>query len=536
MNCPFDRAFFPNLWVCKVGVPLKKLRLFFYNGCLLTATALIMRSISMTFQVYLSDRLGAAGMGLFTLIMSVYGFAVTLATSGNHLATVRLVSAALAQNNEQHLAGAVRRCLWYSLLFSSFACVLLYFGAPILSAKVLCDLRCVRALRILALGLPFMSCSSCIYGYFHAVRRVSVGAAMQAIEQIFYMGATVALLHSFLPKGLEYACIAVVLGSCLSDVMGCITTVILLRRDRKKHRLQAGYLPTHQTKMLVSIALPVAFSAYARSALITIEHILIPKGLRAYGNAPETALESYGILHGMALPTVLFAQVFLASFSSLLVPEFSESYAKREWGRIRSMSERVFALLLPFSIGVAAFLLCFADELGDFLFHQSQAATYIRYLAPLVPVMYLDTATDQMLKGINEQFYSMQINIADATLSVIGVALLLPRFGLISYFWIIYVCELLNAVCSVAKLLQRTKMRPPLLRYGYLPLLASVGSVALLHLVQGLMQQLGQTHLDAKQLVLLSGCFVFFYLAFLFLLRVWKKEDLLRAKRVLLSA
>ncbi len=474
-------------------------------------------------------------MGLFTLIMSVYGFAVTLATSGNHLATVRLVSAAIAKKNEQELSGALRRCLWYSFLFGTFSCLILLLSAEVLSVKVLCDLRCVRSLRILAIGLPFLSCSSCLHGYFHAVRRVSVGAAMQTAEQLLYMGITVLLLCYFLPKGLEYACIAVVLGSFASDVIGCITTVLLFRRDRKKHPLPPGFLPTHQTKTLLSIALPVAFSAYARSALLSLEHILIPKGLRKNGNSADLALESYGVLHGMALPTVLFAQVFLASFAALLVPEFSESYAKREWGRIRSMSERVFSLTMPFAIGVAAFLLCFADELGDLLFHQAQVATYIRYLAPLLPVMYLDTATDQMLKGINEQVYSMQINIIDAALSVVGVALLLPRYGLIAYFWIVYACELFNAVCSVAKLLQKTKMRPTLLKWGYLPMVCAVGSVALVHLVQGLLQNAGQLRLSGAQLALLGVFFFFFYLALLFIFGVFEKKDLSFVKREVFS-
>ncbi len=505
------------------GIAIKKARLFFYNGCLLTLTALLMRSVTMTFQIYLSDRLGAGGMGLYTLIMSVYGFAVTLATSGNHLATVRLISASLAKNNDRELAGALRRCLLYSLVFGTLSALALFSLAGVIGGHLLADLRTVRSLRILALGLPFMSCASCIYGYFHAVHRVAVGAVMQSLEQFAYMGLTVLLLQRLLPQGMEYACIAVVLGSVLSDVAGCLVTVFLLRRDRRHHRLPQGITPKGQTATLLSIALPVAFSAYARSALIAVEHILIPKGLRKYGNSADTALASYGVLHGMALPTVLFAQVFLASFAALLVPEFSESYAKGEWGRIRSVSERVFSLCIPFSIGVSAFLLCFADQLGTMLFHNAEAASYIRMIAPLVPVMYLDTATDQMLKGINEQFYSMRVNIADATLSVIGVAVLLPRYGLIAYFWILYACELLNAVFSVAKLLQRTKMRPRLLHWGYLPTAAAIGAVALVRLVQYLALQ--KNTLSAPNFVVTSLIFFACYLCFLAAFGVLRKKD-----------
>jgi stage V sporulation protein B len=499
------------------------MRLFLYNGCLLTLTALVMRSISMSYQIYLSRRLGSTGMGLFTLIMSVYGFAVTLASSGNHLATVRMVSAAIAKESDRRLSGALRRCLTYSAAFGGGAAVLLFLLAPTLGAYALCDLRTVRALRVLAVGLPFVSITSCIYGYFHAVRRVTVSSAMQTAEQFAYMLLTAWLLGKLMPQGIEYACLAIVLGSCLSDAIGCVVTIFLLRHDRRKHRLQKGSDAPHQTKELLFIALPVAFSAYARSALVTIEHILIPKGLRKHGAVGDSALASYGVLHGMALPCVLFAQVFLASFASLLIPEFSESYTKGDWNRIRSISYRAFALTLPFSIGVGAFLLCFADELGTFLFSSPDVARYIRYLAPLVPVMYLDTVTDQMLKGINEQFYSMRVNILDAAISVIGVALLLPRFGLVSYFWIVYACELLNALCSVAKLFARTQVRPNLTQWGYLPLLSAVGAIALTHLCQSVLSKTLPAH---NALSLFFSVLVFFscYLFFLFSFRVWKRE------------
>ena len=48
------------------------------NVGLLTAANLLMRGVSMLFQVYLTARVGAAGVGLLQLILSVNLFAVTL--------------------------------------------------------------------------------------------------------------------------------------------------------------------------------------------------------------------------------------------------------------------------------------------------------------------------------------------------------------------------------------------------------------------------------------------------------------------------
>ena len=42
---------------------------------------ILMRTVGVSFSVYVSNKIGAAGMGLYELIMSVYGLSVTLACS-----------------------------------------------------------------------------------------------------------------------------------------------------------------------------------------------------------------------------------------------------------------------------------------------------------------------------------------------------------------------------------------------------------------------------------------------------------------------
>ena len=61
---------------------MDRVKRFFINGLLMTAVTLAIRYVSVSFNIYITNRIGAVAMGLFTLISSVYGFALTLATSG----------------------------------------------------------------------------------------------------------------------------------------------------------------------------------------------------------------------------------------------------------------------------------------------------------------------------------------------------------------------------------------------------------------------------------------------------------------------
>ena len=133
---------------------------FIYNGFVLTLAAIIMRTVSVSFNAYVSSKIGAEGIGLFTLTMSVYGFAVTLATSGVNLACTTLVAAALARNDKNSAQSALRCCILYSLVFGTAAALLLWNGAFFIGNKLLSDARTVSSLRLLSVSLVPISLSS----------------------------------------------------------------------------------------------------------------------------------------------------------------------------------------------------------------------------------------------------------------------------------------------------------------------------------------------------------------------------------------
>ncbi len=62
---------------------MKRIKVFIFNGIILTLTSLLMRTISMFFGIYISKKIGTQAVGVFGLIMSVYMFFITLATSRN---------------------------------------------------------------------------------------------------------------------------------------------------------------------------------------------------------------------------------------------------------------------------------------------------------------------------------------------------------------------------------------------------------------------------------------------------------------------
>ena len=57
-------------------------RKFLIQGAVLTAVSLLLRVTNMGYRSFLSQEMGAAGMGLYQLIMTVYGLFSMLACAG----------------------------------------------------------------------------------------------------------------------------------------------------------------------------------------------------------------------------------------------------------------------------------------------------------------------------------------------------------------------------------------------------------------------------------------------------------------------
>ena len=61
-----------------------KHKAFIKNAAILTITSLILRTVGIFFRVWMADSIGAEGMGLYQLILSVYVLGSTFATRSAH--------------------------------------------------------------------------------------------------------------------------------------------------------------------------------------------------------------------------------------------------------------------------------------------------------------------------------------------------------------------------------------------------------------------------------------------------------------------
>ena len=490
---------------------MRRARQFICNAAILTGTSLLVRMVSVSFSVYVANQIGPEGMGVFQLITTVYMFATTLATSGIHLTTTRLITEELTLGNAHSAKSALNRCLFYSALCGGCASLLLYHFAPYIAGVWLHERVSARPLYALCLSLPFLALSSVWVGYFTALRNAGKTASSQVWKQIIKVVVTVYLLRRWLPRGLDFACLALVLGDVLSECGTFCYLLLLYQLDR--HRRVRAQSRAGLTRKMLGISLPIALSSYVRSALVTLKQVLIPSGLEKSGLSYDESIAQYGLIGGMVMPVLMFPSVLLSAVSTLLIPEVSERYVQHRNRQIQHMLARIFKITLLFSICVAGVLLAFAEPLSLWLYGSTQAAFYIRLLAPLVVIMYFDEIVDAILKGLNEQVRVVGINILDTLVGICMIQTLLPAQGIQGYVLVIFVTETLNGLLSIRRLCHVTQFHIEFFWWIAIP------SASIL-LTGTLIRLLGIGNL----FVCIAGCVVG-YIALLFACGALRKSD-----------
>jgi len=434
---------------------MKALKIFVFNTFILLLSSIILQIITTFFNIYISNTIGEEAVGVFSLVMSVYVFGITLASAGINIASTRIVAEELACKNEVGAKTAAKRCIFFSLIFGICASFIFFILADFIAVHCLHNRISKNVIYLICIALPFISMSSAINGYFTAVRRVYKNALAKFGEEIVKIVCAVTFLKSFMPNSAGSACYTLILADVISEVSSFWHLYILYLRDKHGSLLESRYkdLDSYNRRIL-RITIPVALTSYLRSGLSTIKQLIIPSSLQRSGMNSSNSLISYGIVNGMAMPIIMFPVILVTSFSGLLVPEFSRYYAQGRSKKIRSVSSIILICTLIFSLLVAIFIFVFSDELSTLIYHKTEIAKYLRLLAPLIVVMYLDIVIDGILKGLDAQVDVMVVNVFDCIVSIAFIYFLVPVLGFSGYIISIFISEVIDFTLSGYRLLK----------------------------------------------------------------------------------
>ena len=466
----------------KGGIFLCKPMPIFYSAILLTLVNLLLRFAGTSFQVYLSGRIGAAGIGLLQLVMSVGSLAMVAATGGIRTATMYLTAEELGRKRPENVAGVLSGCFLYSILFSCSIGLLLWQFAPTIAQHWIGDPRTTNALRLLAAFLPVTCLCGVMTGYFTAANRIATLAAVEVAEQLISMAITMTLLHFWAASDPGRACQAVILGAAFGSFLTllCLVILRLMQKTPKAPRIP-------MLKRLRATALPLAAADDLRTGISTAENLMVPKRL-ALNTAMTDPLAAFGIVSGMVFPVLMFPACILFGLAELLIPELARCAAAGSKKRIRYLVRRSLKSATIYGLLFFGLMYLAADSLCRKLYGDMGAARDLKRYALLIPMLYCDAITDAMIKGLGQQRICVRYNIITNILDIVFLYLLLPKYGMDGYFISFALTHLLNFLLSFRRLMKITGQHVPLRLPLYCLITASIGIWLASHIAHPLLR------------------------------------------------
>lgn len=481
----------------------------FYSALMLTGVNLLLRLVGTSFQVYISGRIGAAGVGLLQLVMSVGSLAMTVGIAGIRTTSMYLTAEELGRKRPGQVRWILSGCFTYSFLCSGLVCLGLYTFAPTIAADWIGNPATAGAIRLLASFLPVNCLAGVMVGYFTAANRIATLAAVEVAEQLCAMTVTMMMLEFWAGSDPSRACQAVVLGSGVSACLCLITLTVL----RLREKVPTGpRLPVR--RRLLRTAVPLALSDDVKAGISTTENLMVPRRLALY--AGEAApLAAFGTVSGMVFPVMMFPAAILFGLAELLIPELARCAAAGSQKRIRYLVRRSLRIAMLYGFLWAALLFLCAEQLCTALYHDPAPGRQLRLYCLLIPILYCDAITDAMTKGLGQQTACVRYNILTSAMDVALLFVLLPRYGMMGYFFSFLVTHLLNFILSLRRLI---KISGCVLQLST-PVLTAAAMLAAVTMASPL-----------KGIFLRCGVCLAVLGSLLFLLRVLSREDIMWVK------
>lgn len=410
---------------------------------LLTGAGIISRILGFFYRIFLSRTIGASGLGLYQLIFPVFGLCLAISASGIQTAISRFVA---SEKNG-------RRYLYVGLIISGtlalFLSLFLYLLAPWIATDILKEPRTLDLLRVMVFAILPACIHSCFNGYYYGRKISVVPSSCQIIEQLVRVFGTLLIYQVLLEQGLPLEPIHAVWGLVISELAGLfinVTAFLGMKQECEEDTdtmLSQKYPLFHginniavfysSARALGYLAIPLTLNHVLMTLSHSLENLLLPQQLVAFGYTADEALGHFGILTGMALSVIFFPSAITNSLSVLLLPRISETKAKDDMcGVLETIKGAVCCGVALGSLCTFIFLFS-ADWFGTYIFDNTLAGFYIRFLSILCPFMYTSSLLSSIVNGLGNANLTLACNLTGCVIRLLSIWLLVPIYGMHAY-------------------------------------------------------------------------------------------------------
>ena len=430
----------------------------FKNTSIVTGLSIAERALGFLYRIVLSRFIGAEGMGIYQIALSHYFLLHTVGAGGIPASVSRFIARCNAEGKRSEIGKTVGAGLSLSLLFTLPICLFFIFSRENIFSDFL-DENVFLLLKILLFSLPFSCLFEVIRASFWGEKQFLAPALLEAFEEIVtvLLGTILLLIYAGKPDfsiilGAKNATIALTVAYLFSFI--CATIYFFVSKRKIDN-------PRTYLKPLFCAAAPITAVRTGASLINSAVAVLFPALLVKSGLSYLEAMQSYGVLTGMALPVLFIPITLISGFSLVLMPELSEAFYAKNYQKLTTNIRRGVGVAILLSCCLIPLFFSLGADMGGVIYANSLAGELIANGCFLLLPMSVAMITTSILNSMGKEKYTFILYF----ISTGGMLLLMTAFTPTLKEYAYLVAMLFNftltAVCNLLLLTNILKKLTP---------------------------------------------------------------------------
>ena len=364
---------------------------FIKSTLLLIFGGFITKILGMLIRIVMTRYIGIEGIGLYMLIMPTFSLFIGLCQFGLPIAVTKIVSENKSNNKNIILISII-----LSLIIDVILMLIIIISSKFISINLLNDYRTYYPLIAISIVLPFISISSIIRAYFFGKQKIFPHVFSNIIEDIVRLIIIIIGVPIFLTKGIIYTVCFLVLSNIISELTSIFILYLFLPN---KISINKNDFDFKNIRKITNISLPTVSTRLIGNIGYFFEPIIITNVLLYIGYSNNFIVKEYGIISGYVIPLLTIPSFFTNAISSSLLPVISNDRSNGKNINKRIKQGLIFSLLI--GIPSTIILMVFPKELLNLIYNTDLGINYIRFLAPLFLLLYIQGPLTSILQAIN---------------------------------------------------------------------------------------------------------------------------------------
>lgn len=353
----------------------------------------ITKLMAMIIKIFLTRVVGDKGIGLYMLIMPTFNLFITLATLSLPTSISKVVSVGKSGKK------VVLSIIPISILYNICLMILLIVFAPFIANKLLNNPDTYLPIMGISFTLPFICISSILKGYFYGHERMIPYVVSNNLEQIIRLLFIIFLIPKLMTYGINIAVLGVVLINIVSEFSSIICLILFIKN--RKMNISDLKLDKEIFKDILNISLSATGSRFIGSISYFLEPVILTFIMIRCGYTNNYITSEYGIITGYIFPLLLIPSFFTMAISTSLLPVIANNYARGNKLYTQKKLHQAISLSLAVGIFFTIIFMIIPDILLKFIYNTTLGVNYIRIVAPLFLIHYIQGPLTSYMQGVN---------------------------------------------------------------------------------------------------------------------------------------